>query len=91
LDRKQQLNNKSAKLYDVTLDNKADIFCTARTPVTNNNNSDRSHIITLLSMVKTDQQHYQFQIYTCVPKNRTTKLIVVTLSNLNRFWKLFHC
>jgi len=31
--------------------------------VTNNNNSDRSHIITLLATVKTGQQHYQLQIY----------------------------
>jgi len=27
----------------------------------------------------------------CVPKNWTTKLMAVTLSNLNRFSKFFHC
>ena len=27
----------------------------------------------------------------CVPKNWTTNLIAVTLSNLNRFSKFFHC
>jgi len=27
----------------------------------------------------------------CVPKNWTTKLMVVTLLNLNRFSKFFHC
>jgi len=27
----------------------------------------------------------------CVPKNCTTELTAVTLSNLNRFSKFFHC
>jgi len=37
----------------------------------------------------TDAPHKR--IYTVFQKNWTTKLMVVTLSNLNRFSKFFHC
>jgi len=50
------------------------------------------YVLVFVAMLSYSMQRRSILIFTlCSKKNWTTKLMVVTLFNLNRFSKFFHC